>query len=112
MASHMGVGASTHNDRRHQRNKNAHDSSQCRKNQIDISLDHSGSNDSYQLRILGSFCSIGGTFIMLLASFGKDARGVLCPLCMGGAILILGLAMYFGGRYLKKKEESKCPKTN
>ena len=79
---------------------------------VDFEKEVGGSNDSYQLRILGSFCSIGGTFIMLLTFFGKDARGVLCPLCMGGAILILGLGMYFGGRYLKKKEEAKCRKTD
>ena len=51
------------------------------------------SNEKIQLKILGNSAFAGGIFVMLLAGIADNLLGVICPLAVGGTIVIIGGTM-------------------
>ena len=74
---------------------------------VDFAREVGVSSDRVQLRIIGSFVLLGGIFVALLALLAHDLKGVLCPLGIGGAMMILGGAMLLIARRMPIPEETK-----
>ena len=74
---------------------------------VDFAREVGVSSDRVQLRIIGAFVLLGGIFVALLALPAHDLKGVLCPLGIGGAMMILGGAMLLIARRMPIPEETK-----
>ena len=65
---------------------------------VDFEKEVGQANDLRQLKLLGTFAIALGLFIALLVIPAKNLLGILCPLAVGGTLMILGSGMVYLGR--------------
>ncbi len=71
---------------------------------VDFAREVGRTNDSVQLKIIGSLAMIGGILISLLAVMAETQLAVFAPVFVGGVIFIIGGMMFCASRFVEREE--------